>query len=53
MSVYAYKEAPHRMEKWKVRDLEYLIECYKKGTRSEEDVWIRFLQIMKGEKSKD
>lgn len=53
MSVYEYKEKPHRLEKWKVRELEYLVECYNKGTRSEKEVWKRFLEIIRGDKSKD
>jgi len=53
MSTYAYQEKPHRLEKWEVRELEYLIECYRNGTRSEENCWERFLQIVRKEKSKD
>jgi len=53
MSIYEYQEKPHRLETWKVRELEYLVECYQNGTRTEDEVWRRFLQIVKGVKSKD
>ena len=50
MSFYQWKGSWAR---WQLREIEYLLKCAKDGTRTEEEVWIRFLQIMKGEKSKD
>lgn len=47
MSVYKWQGSWTR---WEIREIEYLLKCAKEGTRSEEDVWNRFLEIMRGEK---
>lgn len=52
MSIYEYKHQKHRLNMTEVRELEYLIVCYKNGTRSEKDCWTRFLEIMRGEARK-
>ena len=53
MSTYEYQEKPHRLENYEIRELEYLVECFRNGTRSEESVWKRFLEIVRKEKQKD
>ena len=50
MSVYEWKGSWAR---WEIREIEYLLKCAKDGTRTEEEVWERFLEVMKGEKNKD
>ena len=52
MSVYEYKHQKHRLNMTEVRELEYLVECYRKGTRTEDECWKRFLEIMRREKRK-
>ena len=36
--------------RWEIRELDYLIKCCKLGTRTEDEVWTRFLEIMRREK---
>ncbi len=50
MSVYEWNGSWAR---WELREIEYLLKCCREGTRSEDEVWKRFLEVMKGEKSKD
>ena len=36
--------------RWEIREIDHLLKCVKEGTRTEEDVWKRFLEIVRGEK---
>lgn len=36
--------------RWEIREMEYVINCLHQGTRTEEEVWSRFLEIMRREK---
>ena len=36
--------------KWELREIEYLLKCVKDCTRTEDEVWVRFLEIMRREK---
>lgn len=47
MSIYKWNGAWAR---WELREIEHLLKCVKEGTRTEEDVWKRFLEIIRREK---
>ena len=47
MSVYAWNGSWAR---WELREIEYLLKCCKDGTRTEDEVWKRFLEVMRKEK---
>ena len=47
MSIYEWSGTWAR---WEIREIEYLLKCAKDGTRTEGEVWERFLEIMRKEK---
>ena len=50
MSIYAWNGSWAR---WEIREIEYLLKCCKEGTRTQDEVWERFQEIMEGKKNKD
>ena len=47
MSIYEWNGSWAR---WEIREIDYLLNCWKEGTRTEDEVWARFLEIMRREK---
>lgn len=47
MSIYEWNGSWAR---WEIREIEYLLKCVKEGTRTEEEVWTRFSEIVRREK---
>lgn len=38
--------------KWQIREIEHQLKCLKEGTRTEEEVWIVFQRLVKGERKR-
>ena len=36
--------------RWEIREIDYLLKCCKQGTRTEDEVWSRFCEIVRREK---